>query len=299
MVRIYGAFTAIPVPTALEQINKAIGEQIAKMGLAGRGAIEYADGLEVLNGILADLEDYQRRGVSGLDATIAKLREMLGPTNAVSSALAELSRNAQVTASEFLGTLSSNIAGAIETFGEGLMTMGETNKQLAADHKVTLDQINQDFQDATGDAAEARNKDIQNLKDNLADGKITQEQYARDNAQIWAEYNTAFDKAEKEREKVLDDEKKAYEDQKATLGKLLSEMTHKVLTELAKQLLGYAAEHAALSVIGFLLGDIKTGIEEGLAAGKAAFAAGAMAIFESAVPFQSGGIVKAACGLKS
>ncbi len=298
MVRMYNAVSAAPVPTRLQEITKAIDDQITAMQTAGRGTIEYTNGLATLNTILAQLKEYEAQGVTGLGELIAKLQAAIGPTNAIQVALAALSAQAKVTAEEFLTTLSSNIASAITTFGEGLMTMGETNAQLAEDHKATLEQIDTDYQTAATSAADARDKDLQSLKDQLADGKITQETYTREMRQVWADYNKDFAKAEQERETALDDEKKAYEEQNVTIGKLVSDLVHTVLTGIARTLLGYAAEHAALALINALLLNPVQAAKEAAAAVAAGVAAAGVAILNSAIPagFAKGGMVAGALG---
>ncbi|MFA5053662.1 MAG: hypothetical protein WC565_06375 [Parcubacteria group bacterium] len=217
-------------------------------------------------------------------------------TNTIRQALDDLSKQAKVTAEEFLTTLAGNMTSAITTFGEGLLTMSETNQQLADEHASTLEKINTDFEEAASAASKAREKDLQDLKDKLADGKITQAQYARDSSQVWGEYTDTMKQYEKEREGALDDEQKAYEEQKVTIGKLVGDLVHTVLTGIARTLLGYAAEHAALAIINALLLNPVQAAKEAAAAAAAGVAAAGMATFESAIPFDKGGMVAGALG---
>jgi len=232
----------------------------------------------------------------GTDVVFGKWRPVPGIVGQVTTALSAMSESAKVTAEEFLTSVAGTMTSALTEFGEGIMTMADTNKQLAEDHKATLEQIDTDYQTAATSAADARDKDLQNLKDNLADGKITQETYTREMRQVWADYNTKFIQAEKDREGALDDEKTAYEEQKVTIGKLVGDLVHTVLTGIARTLLGYAAEHFALGLINAALLNFVQAGKEFAASGVAALAAAGMGIFESAIPFAQGGMVAGALG---
>jgi TP901 family phage tail tape measure protein len=255
--------------------------------IAARDAI-IAQDVEVSSGLEKLIDEYE--------ALPIKLKPVISETKTLGQALADLSQQAKVTAADFLDTLAGNISSAITVFGEGVMTMSSTNKQLAADHKATLDEINTDYNESVIAAAEARDKALQNLKDNLVDGKLAQETYGREVGQVWNDYTKAFKQAEKDREQALDDEKAAYEEHKVTIGRLLSDLVHEVLLAIARQLLGYAAKHAALALINAVLLNPVRAAQEAGAALIAGTAAAGMAIFESALPFDKGGIVAGALG---
>ncbi len=298
MADVYDRIAKSATTSQFDRVTKQVNDQFKAFRDAKIGTIEYADAQDALSSTLSGLVKYQEAGVRGLEGMISKLRAAIGPTNEFKLALNQLSEQARVTAYEALSGVASAISGAVQAFGEGLLEMGETNKQLLEDHNATLDQIAADYNETSTDLSDQRNKDLQELKDNLADGKITQEQYTRDMRQVWADYNTDVAKAEKEREGALADEEQAYKDQKVTLGTLLADMTKSVFKALKQQLLGYAAEHAALAVISALTGNFIKAAAETAAAAKAGLAAGAMAIFEAAVPasFAHGGVVAGALG---
>jgi len=83
---------------------------------------------------------------------------------------------------------------------------------------------------------------------------------------------------------------------KKTIGEGFSDIVHEVLLSLARQLLGFAAYHAALAIMNLALLNFAGAASEASAALAAGVAAAGMGIFEAAVPFASGGMVAGALG---
>jgi len=76
----------------------------------------------------------------------------------------------------------------------------------------------------------------------------------------------------------------------------LKQIVHETLLAAARELLGQAAKHAALGVADLLTGNVVGASAEGTAAFQLGASAAGLGIFESALPFHSGGIVEGQLG---
>ncbi|MFA5053825.1 MAG: hypothetical protein WC565_07190 [Parcubacteria group bacterium] len=227
--------------------------------------------------------------VSGLDGPFTYARSVILSWGDV---ISELAQRTVPTAVEALRSMQNSISSAFSTFFDGISEMKTTNAELKEDYENTLIELADAEGEAYKKAAEQRTKELQDLSDDLSDGKITREQYTREAKQIEADFTKAVKQAAEARTKASEEELLAYEAQRRGVDDILSEMLKSFLKAAREQLQLEAAKWAVIAIAeGIALNFIGALKAAGAAAAYLAGAAG-LAI----AGFEKGGVVKAALG---
>jgi hypothetical protein len=269
------------------------------MDKAGKGTVEYTEGMRVLNGFLAELVALQDEGATGLDVLIERLKAM-GATmeqetpsvKGLAGAIAELSKTVKVTAVTALTDMRDSMTETFRTFFDGIADMKTTNEQLAVDYAKTLQGIADTEAETIAAAQEKRDEDLEELRDSLAEGNITREQYFADAAAIEEAYTAEVLAAQKKRDESKQTELIAYEQQKIGIDDILSDMLHSFLKAAREELTLEAAKWSVIAIAKGLALDLVGALSAAGAAAAYLAGAGGLAL----AGFETGGVVSGAMG---
>ncbi len=222
-----------------------------------------------------------------------KLSEQAKPMwVAFADAARSMLKEIKVTSEQAVTFLKTNLESGIATFVDGLASMRENNLKAKEDYDAALTDIAEQESKALADAAETRRQAQQDLADDLADGKLTLEQYNREYSQIEQDYTTAVNDAIDERTRLREEETAAYESQKKGIDDILAGMLTSFLKAAREQLQLEAAKWAVIAIAeGLALNFIAAGKA---ALASAAYFAGAAGL--ALAGYAGGGIVEGALG---
>lgn len=202
-------------------------------------------------------------------------------------ALRDVASSGVQVLSALFDSLESSIASALDR----ITTMKATNDALKEEYLASLQEIADAEGEAVKSAAETRRTGLRELANDLEDGKITREQYARDYAQIEQDYAAAVTAAAAARATAMEEEETAYEGQKVGIINILGDMLKAFLKAAREQLQLEAAKWATIALAELFVNPIAAG-QAALASAAYLAGAGGLAI----AGFEKGGLVAGALG---
>jgi len=251
------------------------------LGIGQDSAKKYAEGLEASEAEVAGAaQGLVDAAVDQIEAGKAEFSQAVGSLmlGAVGDVKADIVTEAEDAGTALIDGLGFGISSGLPGFGSVIEDVGT----------FTQDTFEDAFQ--THSPSKITEQIGRDIGQGLVDGLDSMQRGVEDEAKLIAStmVNTIAG--------GIEDTVLAVVEGKKPLGEALSDLVHEVLISLARQLLGFAAYHAALGIMYTALLQFGKAAEEFVAAGAAAVGAAGMAVFETALPFKEGGIVQGALG---
>jgi TP901 family phage tail tape measure protein len=243
-----------------------------------------------ITGLFGDLRKAYQGLTEDLPEAERTLLEFAEATGELSEAQQELVDSATATRDEVLSAwtdLTQTLADAAGSFFDSISEMVRYNRDLAASHKKTLDQIDADHKKTYDSLKQQRLDDLADLKKSLNDGTVTREKYSEERKRIEDDYTGAVLTLDQARIDGIKAEEKAYEDAKRTIWDIMQEMGQNLLVAIREELTLQAAKAFILGTAA-LLNPLTWAIAPGYFAQSAALGAGALGL--ALAGYEKGGI---------